>query len=58
MTTVGLCCYRPGRDDLTGTTPRLTVLEWSCIYDVDQGTVLIIQVLSKQDSLDYLGGSS
>jgi hypothetical protein len=26
-------------------------------YDVEEGTVLIIQILSKQDSIDYLGGS-
>ena len=37
---------------------RLRVGEFRVFYDVDQDTVLVIQVLSKQDSLEYLGGSS
>jgi mRNA-degrading endonuclease RelE of RelBE toxin-antitoxin system len=37
---------------------RLRVGEFRVFYDVDQDAVLIIQVLSKQESLDYLGGSS
>jgi mRNA-degrading endonuclease RelE of RelBE toxin-antitoxin system len=37
---------------------RLRVGEFRVFYDVEQDTVLIIQILSKQDSLDFLGGSS
>ena len=37
---------------------RLRVGEFRVFYDVDQVTVLIINVLSKMDSIDYLGGSS
>jgi mRNA-degrading endonuclease RelE of RelBE toxin-antitoxin system len=37
---------------------RLRVGEFRVFYDVEQDTVLIIQILSKQDSLDLLGGSS
>jgi mRNA-degrading endonuclease RelE of RelBE toxin-antitoxin system len=37
---------------------RLHVGEFRVFYDVDQVTVLIINVLSKMDSIDYLGGSS
>jgi len=37
---------------------RLRVGEVRVFYDVDEETVLIIQILSKQDSQDYLGGSS
>ena len=37
---------------------RLRVGEFRVFYDVDQVTVLIIHVLSKTDSIDYLGGSS
>jgi mRNA-degrading endonuclease RelE of RelBE toxin-antitoxin system len=37
---------------------RLRVGEFRVFCDVDQETVLIIQVLSKQNSIDYLGGSS
>lgn len=37
---------------------RLRVGEFRVFYDVDQDTVLVIQVLSKQDSLEYLGGPS
>ncbi len=37
---------------------RLRVGEFRVFYDVDGQAVLIIQVLSKQDSSDYLGGSS
>jgi mRNA interferase RelE/StbE len=36
---------------------RLRVGEFRVFYDVDQDTVFIIQILTKQDSLDYLGGS-
>jgi mRNA-degrading endonuclease RelE of RelBE toxin-antitoxin system len=36
---------------------RLRVGEFRVFYDVDQDAVLIIQVLSKQDSIDYLGES-
>ncbi len=37
---------------------RLRVGEFRVFYDVEEETVLIIQILSKQDSQDYLGGSS
>ena len=37
---------------------RLRVGEFRVFYDVDQVTALIIHVLSKTDSIDYLGGSS
>jgi mRNA interferase RelE/StbE len=37
---------------------RLRVGEFRVFYDVEGQTVLIIQILSKQESLDYLGGSS
>jgi mRNA-degrading endonuclease RelE of RelBE toxin-antitoxin system len=37
---------------------RLRVGEFRVFYDVDQQTVLIVQILSKQDSIDYLGGAS
>ena len=37
---------------------RLRVGEFRVFYDVDQVTVLIINVLSKTDSIGYLGGSS
>jgi mRNA interferase RelE/StbE len=37
---------------------RLRVGEFRVFYDVDAGAVLIIQVLTKQDATDYLGGSS
>jgi mRNA interferase RelE/StbE len=37
---------------------RLRVGEFRVFYDVAEEAVLIIQVLSKQDSIDYLGGSS
>ena len=36
---------------------RLRVGEYRVFYDVEEEAVLIIQVLSKQDSIDYLGGS-
>ena len=36
---------------------RLRVGEFRVFYDVEEEAVLIIQVLSKQDSIDYLGGS-
>jgi mRNA-degrading endonuclease RelE of RelBE toxin-antitoxin system len=36
---------------------RLRVGEFRVFYDVDEGVVLIIQVLSEQDSIDYLGES-
>jgi len=36
---------------------RLRVGEFRVFYDVAEEAVLIIQVLSKQDSIDYLGGS-
>jgi mRNA-degrading endonuclease RelE of RelBE toxin-antitoxin system len=36
---------------------RLRVGEFRVFYDVAEEAVLIIQVLSKQDSNDYLGGS-
>ncbi len=35
---------------------RLRVGEFRVLYDVEDETVLVIQVLSKLDSLDYLGG--
>jgi len=37
---------------------RLRVGEFRVFYDVEEEAVLIIQVLSKQDSIEYLGGSS
>jgi len=36
---------------------RLRVGEFRVFYDVEEEAVLIIQILSKQDSNDYLGGS-
>jgi len=36
---------------------RLRIGEFGVFYDVEEEAVLIIQVLSKQDSIDYLGGS-
>jgi len=36
---------------------RLRVGEFRVFYDLEEEAVLIIQVLSKQDSIDYLGGS-
>ena len=35
---------------------RLRVGEFRVFYDVEEEAVLIIQVLSKQDSIGYLGG--
>jgi mRNA interferase RelE/StbE len=35
---------------------RLRVGEFRVFYDLEEEAVLIIQVLSKQDSIDYLGG--
>ena len=37
---------------------RLRVGGFRVFYDVEEETVLIIQILSKRDSLDYLGGPS
>lgn len=37
---------------------RLRVGEFRIFYDVDEDAVLIVQVLSKQDCQDYIGGSS
>jgi mRNA-degrading endonuclease RelE of RelBE toxin-antitoxin system len=37
---------------------RLRVGDFRVFYDVDGQAVLVIQVLSKQDSSDFLGGSS
>jgi mRNA interferase RelE/StbE len=37
---------------------RLRVGEFRIFYDVEDGAVLIIQILSKQDSSLYLGGST
>ena len=37
---------------------RLRVGEFRIFYDVDGQAVLVIQILSKQDSSDFLGGSS
>ena len=37
---------------------RLRVGEFRVYYDVRGDAVLIVQVLSKRDSLEYLGGSS
>ena len=34
---------------------RLRVGEFRVFYDLEEEAVLIIQVLSKQDSIDYLG---
>ena len=36
---------------------RLRVGEFRVFYDVAEAVVLIIQVLSKQDSIGFLGGS-
>jgi len=35
---------------------RLRVGEFRVFYDVEEEAVLIIQILSKQDSIEYLGG--
>ncbi len=35
---------------------RLRVGEFRVFYDVTEEAVLIIEVLSKQDSIDFLGG--
>jgi len=35
---------------------RLRVGEFRVFYDVEEAAVLIIQILSKQDSIEYLGG--
>ena len=35
---------------------RLRVGEFRVFYDVEETTVLVIQILSKRDSIDYLGG--
>ena len=37
---------------------RLRVGEFRVFSDVEEAEVLIVQILSKQDSADYLGGSS
>jgi mRNA-degrading endonuclease RelE of RelBE toxin-antitoxin system len=37
---------------------RLRVGEFRVFYDVNQGAVLIVQILSKQDSIEFLGGTS
>jgi mRNA-degrading endonuclease RelE of RelBE toxin-antitoxin system len=37
---------------------RLRVGEFRVFSDVEEAAVLIVQILSKQDSADYLGGSS
>jgi mRNA interferase RelE/StbE len=37
---------------------RLRVGEFRIFYDVDQETVLVVQILTKQDSIEYLGGST
>lgn len=37
---------------------RLRVGEFRVFYDVEDETVLVVQILSKQDTHDYLGGSS
>jgi len=36
---------------------RLRVGEFRVFYDIQEATVIIVQILSKQDSHDYLGGS-
>ena len=42
-----------------GTTQyRLRIGEFRVFYDVADEVILIIQILNKQDSIDYLGGSS
>ena len=43
--------------DPAPTQYRLRVGEFRVFYDVTEEAVLIIQVLSKQDSIDFLGGS-
>jgi mRNA interferase RelE/StbE len=43
--------------DPAPTQYRLRVGEFRVFYDVEEEAVLIIQILSKQDSNDYLGGS-
>jgi mRNA interferase RelE/StbE len=35
---------------------RLRVGEFRVFYDVGETAVLVIQILGKQDSIDYLGG--
>jgi mRNA-degrading endonuclease RelE of RelBE toxin-antitoxin system len=42
--------------DPAPTQYRLRVGEFRVFYDVAEDVVFVIQVLSKQDSLDYLGG--
>jgi mRNA-degrading endonuclease RelE of RelBE toxin-antitoxin system len=37
---------------------RLRVGDFRVFYDVEEAAVLIVQILSKQDTADYLGGSS
>jgi mRNA-degrading endonuclease RelE of RelBE toxin-antitoxin system len=37
---------------------RLRIGDFRVFYDVEDAAVLIIQILSKQDTADYLGGSS
>jgi mRNA interferase RelE/StbE len=37
---------------------RLRVGEFRVFYDVEDRTVLIVEILDKRSSLDYLGGSS
>jgi mRNA-degrading endonuclease RelE of RelBE toxin-antitoxin system len=44
--------------ELAPTQYRLRVGEFRVFYDVEEEAVLIIQILSKQDSQDDLGGSS
>jgi mRNA interferase RelE/StbE len=36
---------------------RLRVGEFRVFYDVEEAAVLVIQILGKQESIDYLGGS-
>jgi mRNA-degrading endonuclease RelE of RelBE toxin-antitoxin system len=42
----------------TPTQYRPRVGEFRIFYDVDQETVLVVQILTKQDSIEYLGGST
>jgi mRNA interferase RelE/StbE len=36
---------------------RLRIGEFRVFYDVEEAAVLVVQILSKQESIDYLGGS-
>jgi mRNA-degrading endonuclease RelE of RelBE toxin-antitoxin system len=37
---------------------RLRVGDFRVFYNVEEAAVLVVQILGKQDTADYLGGSS